>query len=114
MAAHPVRLARPGKVVYSLHDYAWYHPANQSQSAFFTQMEHAGRYILSGGLALLWPGEFGTDTGPLTNFGLVPSPRVGNAANGVWWKNIHAWLTAADADWCWWGSTPPMPRARRR
>jgi endoglucanase len=106
VTAHPVRLARPGKVVYSLHDYPWYHPANQSRPAFFTQMEDAGGHILSRGIAPVWIGEFGTDTGSLANFGLAPSSRVGNAANGVWWKNIQAWLAATDADWCWWGLNP--------
>ena len=53
------------------------------------------------GIAPLWIGEFGTDTGSLANFGLAPSSRVGNAANGVWWNNIQAWLAATDADWCW-------------
>ena len=105
-AAHPVRLARPGKVVYSLHDYPWYHPAGQPRPAFFTQMRNAGGYLLSRGIAPVWIGEFGTDTGSLANFGLAPSSRVGNAANGVWWKNIQAWLAAADADWCWWGLNP--------
>lgn len=106
VAAYPVRLARPGKVVYSLHDYPWYHSANQSQSAFFAQMEKAGGYLLSGGVAPVWIGEFGTDTGSLANFGLARSSRVGDAANGVWWANIHAWLAATDADWCWWGLNP--------
>ncbi len=106
VAAHPVRLARPGKVVYSLHDYPWYHPARQPQPAYVTQMENAGGYLLSRGIAPVWIGEFGTDTGSLANFGLAPSSRVGDAANGVWWKNIQAWLAAADADWCWWGLNP--------
>ena len=62
-----MRLARPGKVAYSLHGYPWYHPANQSQPAFFTHMEHAGGYLLSRGIAPVWIGEFGTDTGSLAN-----------------------------------------------
>ena len=106
VAAHPVRLARPNKVVYSLHDYPWYHPPNQSRPAFSAQMEKAGGYLLSRGIAPVWIGEFGTDTGSLANFGLAPSSRVGNAANGVWWRNIQAWLAGADADWCWWGLNP--------
>ena len=62
VARHPVRLERPGKVVYSLHDYSWYHPAGQPRSAYFDQMHRAGGYILTEGIAPLWIGEFGNDT----------------------------------------------------
>ena len=31
VARHPVRLERPGKVVYSLHDYSWFHPPRTAQ-----------------------------------------------------------------------------------
>src|SRR5207248_2650235 len=74
--------------------------------AFFTQMENAGGYLLSRGIAPVWIGEFGTDTGSLANFGLAPSSRVGNAAHGGWWKHIQAWLAGTDADWCRWGLDP--------
>jgi hypothetical protein len=48
-------------------------PANQPQPAYVTQMENAGGYLLSRGIAPVWIGEFGTDTGSLANFGLAPS-----------------------------------------
>jgi len=32
VARNPVRLRRPGKVVYSLHDYSWFHPAGQPRT----------------------------------------------------------------------------------
>jgi hypothetical protein len=75
-------------------------------------MTKAGGYILGGqadgpdGLAPLWIGEFGNDTGSLANFGLDPTSQVGNADNGVWWNNIKAWVTDADIDWCWWALNP--------
>src|SRR5580658_7559726 len=31
VAAHPVTLNTPGQVLYSMHDYPWYHPASQAQ-----------------------------------------------------------------------------------
>ena len=75
VARHPVRLERPGKVVYSLHDYSWFHPAGQPRAAYFDQMHRAGGYILTEGIAPLWIGEFGNDTRSLDDFGRAASPR---------------------------------------
>jgi endoglucanase len=104
VARHPVRLERPGKVVYSLHDYSWFHPAGQPRSAFFDQIHRAGGYLLTAGIAPLWIGEFGNDTRSLDNFGRSSSPR------SAWWTNIEAWLTEYDVDWCWWPLNPTQPR----
>ena len=104
VARHPVRLERPGKVVYSLHDYSWFHPAGQPRSAYFGQMHRAGGYILTEGIAPLWIGEFGNDTRSVDNFGRAATPAAG------WWNNIEAWLTEHDADWCWWPLNPTQPR----
>jgi len=111
VASHPVQLEQPGKVVYSVHDYSWFHAPNQSQSAFADQMNKAGGYILTEQIAPLWIGEFGNDCGSLANFGLDPSSAVGNAATGVWWNNLQAWVTDNDIDWCWWALNPTHGKA---
>jgi endoglucanase len=108
VARHPVRLEQPGKVVYSMHDYSWFHPRGQSRSAYFDQMKKAGGYILGEQIAPLWIGEFGNDTRLLANFGLAPSPH--GSDSGVWWNNVEAWLTEHDADWCWWALNPTQPK----
>jgi endoglucanase len=107
VARHPVRLARPDKVVYSLHDYPWFHPRGQSRQAYFAQMRDNGGFILGEQIAPLWIGEFGNDTRSPANFGLA---GAGDAASGVWWGNIEAWLTEHDVDWCWWALNPTQPR----
>jgi hypothetical protein len=38
VAAHPVRLDHPGRVVYGRHDYPWFHPDHQPREAFFGQL----------------------------------------------------------------------------
>jgi hypothetical protein len=103
-ARHPVRLERPGKVVYSLHDYSWFHPAGQPRQAYFDQMRVNGGYLLGEGIAPVWIGEFGNDTRSLSNFGRSSSPR------SAWWNNIEDWLTEHDVDWCWWPLNPTQPR----
>ena len=111
VASHPVRLERPGQVVYSLHDYAWFHPAGQSRQAYFDQMRRNGGYILSEQLAPVWVGEFGNDTRSLASFGLAPSQaEAGQAGFAVWWNNFQAWLTGNDVDWCWWALNPTQPK----
>lgn len=104
VARHPVRLERQGKVVYSLHDYSWFHLAGQPRPAYFAQMRANGGYLLDEGIAPLWIGEFGNDTRSLANFGRSSSPQSG------WWNNIEDWLTEHDVDWCWWPLNPTQPR----
>jgi endoglucanase len=98
VARQPVRLERPGKVVYSLHDYSWFHPREQPRAAYLEQMHRAGGYLLSERIAPLWIGEFGIGTGSLAGF------------SGVWWNNFEAWLTENDVDWCWWALNGTQPR----
>jgi len=88
VASHPVQLAQPGKVVYSMHDYSWCsHPEGQSQSAYFQQMTKNGGYLLTEGKAPVWVGEFGDNASALS------SPGGG----GTWWANVQAWLKDAAA-----------------
>jgi endoglucanase len=109
VARHPVRLERSDRVVYSLHDYPWFHPERQSRQAYFDQMYRNGGYILNEQLAPLWIGEFGNNTGSLANFGLPP--YLGNyPSSAAWWSNFQAWITDNDVDWCWWALNPTQPQ----
>jgi aryl-phospho-beta-D-glucosidase BglC (GH1 family) len=98
VASHPVRLERPGKVVYSLHDYPWFHPGDQPRAAYLEQTERTGGYLLTQQVAPVWIGEFGSATRSLAAF------------SGVWWNNFEAWVTDHDVDWCWWALNPTQPK----
>ena len=84
VASHPVKLAQPSKVVYSMHDYPWPVHQNQTQAAYFEQMNKAGGYLLTERIAPLWLGEFGDNASTLSSSG----------GGGAWWANVQAWLKA--------------------
>jgi endoglucanase len=99
--AHPVTPTRPGKVVYSVHDYSWFHPAGQSQQDYITSMDARSGYLVTQGRAPLWVGEWGSDNSvrpgqPRGSF----SPS--SAAQQQWFANARAWIAARGVSWCWW------------
>ena len=102
---NPVALDQPGKVVYSMHDYSWFHPQGQSAAAYAEKMNEAGGYLVSEQIAPLWIGECGNSTGSSANFGLASSGGDDTPA-GVWWTNFQAWVTENDIDWCYWALNP--------
>ena len=84
---HPV--GEPG-TVYSMHDYSWFHPRNQSRAAYIAQMDAAGGYLVTSGQAPLWIGEFGADLGPAS------------AMSTGWMASFLAWADERRVHWCWW------------
>jgi endoglucanase len=100
VAGHPVKLAQPNKVVYSMHDYSYFHThdTDQSQAGYAEKMHKAGGYILDQRIAPLWIGEFGDTASTLSAQADNPDTR--------WFANIRAWLTDQDIDWCWWALNP--------
>ena len=85
--AHPVT---GGNVVYSVHDYSWFHPSGQSQADYFASMDSRGGYLVNQGIAPLWIGEFGIDTGTRA------------AMTTGWMAHFRAWAQARGVHWCWW------------
>ena len=85
--------ARPvtgSNIVYSMHDYSWFHPSGQSQADYFTSMDSHGGYLVTRGLAPLYLGEFGVDTGTRA------------AMTSGWMAQFRAWAQARGVHWCWW------------
>jgi endoglucanase len=96
VVAHPVRLDRPGKLVYSLHDYPWFHADGQSPQEFAAALGRAAGFVLDQEIAPLWLGEFSTSF-------VAEGAGFESGAGARWWANMREWLAATDVDWCWWG-----------
>ncbi len=83
----PIVLALPGRLVYSAHDYAWFHAEDADAATVAADLEHRWGYLLASdppGPMPVWLGEFGTN------------------GDGLWFRAIVAYLAESDADWCWW------------
>ena len=83
----PVTPSAPSRVVYSLHDYSWFHPSGLSEGDYAKAMKKASGSLLADKKAPVWIGEFGD-----TNNGNL----------GGWLGNFLTWARKTDADWCWW------------
>lgn len=77
-------------VVYSLHDYSWFHAADISQADYSAAMDARGGYLMAEGTAPVWVGEFGTDT------------DRHDAMTSGWMPLFLAWTQARGVHWCWW------------
>jgi endoglucanase len=102
------KLVTPAKgncVVYSMHDYSWFHSAGQSQAAYITAMGNAGGFLMTEGTAPVWIGEFGTANDSLAAVGASTVVGASSPAEihlGGWFSNFLAWAGQTDVDWCWW------------
>jgi endoglucanase len=86
--AYPV--TGPG-IVYSLHDYSWFHPGGQSLTDYYNQMDAAGGYLVLQGKAPLWIGEFGISTDQSTA-----------GLNTGWFPQFLSYAQARVLHTCWW------------
>ena len=103
--AHPVTPGNGGCVVYSMHDYSWFHPPGQPQASYISSMDAKGGYLLTGGVAPVWVGEFGT--GNATPAAVLSGAAHGASSPGdwnlgMWFSHFLAWAKLRDVDWCLW------------
>ena len=108
----PVVLDVPGRLVYSPHDYAWFHPPIVHYDELKTALGNAWGYILTQGQPFTAPilvGEFGTCH---TDPACVGGP--GATAEGVWFEGFRRYLVEADIDWIYWPLNGTQARAPGR
>lgn len=112
VAAHPVVLNTPDRVIYSIHDYPQGWPASEPQASYIAAQHNSAGYITVAGqpfTAPLWIGEFGVANDCMAALGGPVSYGDGLGAGpvsqgyGNWWANFQAWAhVRADLDWCTW------------
>jgi len=95
--AHPVLPA--SNVVYSMHDYSWFHPGSQSYTDYAAQVDNNGGYLLTQNIAPVWFGEFGMNASKPSNM------------FGVWESNWWRYAKDRDLDWCIWHADSVMHKA---
>lgn len=91
--AHPVT---GPDVVYSLHDYSWYHTKGQTLTDYYNQMDANGGYLMLDGTAPLYIGEFGQNL-----------DTAANMSTG-WLPQFLSYCNARTLHWCWWELSAQM------
>jgi endoglucanase len=100
----PVKLSIPDRVVYSSHVYKWsgwghlITYAHRSYSSFAHDMDKNWGFLLHGGVAPIWVGEFGINS----------REEQGNLN---YWDHLITYLEETDADWGYWALNPRKPEA---
>jgi endoglucanase len=106
----PITLTVPGRLVYSPHDYSWFHGYIDSYSDLAIELGSWWGFLLVEGepyTAPIWLGEFGTcNTGP--------DCIAGDTADGAWFSTFIEYLNAGDIDWAYWPLNGTMARADDR
>jgi hypothetical protein len=96
----PVRLKRPGRVVYSMHDYGFDHFGLTDYDSWAAQVRSewgrlAGKYPL-------WLGEFGTCNTAASCVTDTGSGSGSGSDNGRWFSFITRFLRYHDVSWSYW------------
>lgn len=98
VAQLPVALIVSNRLVYSAHDYSWYHNGVSSSAQLQQQWNQKWGYIATAGQAYtapVWVGEFGTCH-------TDSSCLQGGSSQGSWFASFIAYLQQTDFDWSYW------------
>jgi endoglucanase len=110
----PVRLSVENRLVYSAHDYAWFHRL-PSRDQLRVDLDRSWGYLLEPDqlyTAPVWVGEFGTchdrDAARRCIRGDAPFSQ------GLWFSSFHAYLDEKDIDWAYWAVNGTQARGTGR
>lgn len=106
----PISLATPNRLVYSAHDYAWFHSGLSDYQQLKTELGNKWGYILTQGQPFTAPvlvGEFGTCNTAAT----CVTDATGQ---GFWFSAFRTYLSEADIDWAYWALNGTQARGTGR
>jgi endoglucanase len=97
----PIQLSQPARLVYSPHDYGYYHPTAllANFAALKQTLGFLWGYLINQDqsyTAPVWLGEFGTCHGSTEDC------VDGSADQARWFNNLRRYLAEADFDWSYW------------
>lgn len=94
----PVQLNVDQRLVYSAHDYSWFHNGVASYSTLKSQLDSQWGFLLDAPTNVpVWVGEFGTCH---TSAACISSTAP--ADSGFWFANFRRYLQERDIDWSYW------------
>ncbi|HEX4811099.1 MAG TPA: cellulase family glycosylhydrolase [Bryobacteraceae bacterium] len=100
VAQLPVQLNLPNRLVYSAHDYSFYHNGVQTEGALFQALDQSWGYVATPGqtyTAPIWIGEWGNCHDSQTCM-VDSTPGTG----GFWFQSFRDYLDQRDFDWSYW------------
>jgi endoglucanase len=106
----PITLAMPNRLVYSAHDYAWFHPVLANYQELKTELGSKWGYLIVQGQPYTAPvllGEFGTCHTAETCVTDV-------TGQGFWFSAIRTYLSEGDIDWAYWALNGTQARGTTR
>lgn len=101
--ADPVQLPRPGRLVYSVHDYPWFHRRNASTEAMRQRWEQRWGFLRKASVLV---GEFGLDVAEWSQ----PSERM----PARWLQALIGYLDERGGSWFYWPLNGTMSSAAPR
>ena len=106
----PLELSKPNRLVWSAHDYAWFHPGELTYERLQGELGKRWGYLLVEGkpyTAPVWVAEFGTKHDGVAS---LQAP----AGEGHWFHLFRRYLFEADIDWAYWALNGTQARAAGR
>jgi endoglucanase len=96
--SNPLTLSVPNRLVWTAHDYAWFHTGAEDYASVKTSTGNAWSYLLTQNQPFTAPvvvGEFGTCN-------TSPDCISGSTAQGRWFQSFMQVMADADMDWLYW------------
>jgi endoglucanase len=108
--ANPIRFKVKNRLVWSPHDYSWFHNGLRSPEELHADLGRRWGYLLvqdQAWTAPVWVGEFGTPHGSADDVYASSGP-------GLWFASFRAYLYGGDIDWCYWALNGTQSRGATR